>query len=166
MGKPDGHKSGPWFGTFQGAMLCVYEPGVRIELQRVGWRAADAKVEPLAVDPVLRYVDAAGARRTGPIEAFRGTPQNPELLKPYPGRYRREIKGVVIDQPCSEIRNGGRNRNGFTELLFVVKAGDQGFDVPEAWIDYLADGQEYRLRLKWEMAGCGDAMADHEVGTC
>lgn len=158
MDKASGQKS---WGTFQGALLCVHEPGERIELQRAGWRAADATVEPLTVKTVLHYVDAETERRSSGIEAIRGTPQKPEEGEPYPGRYSEKIRGVVIDQPCSEVRETG---HGYTELLFVVEFGKQGFSVPESWIDYLADGQEYRLRLQWRMAACGDVFAESEDG--
>lgn len=163
LAEPPGYKSGSWVGTFAGGLLCAHEPGVRIELQRVGWRARNTTVEPLAVDPVLRHVDEAGEQRTTPIEMILGTPQKPGLgEKPFPGRYRDVIRGVVIDQPCSEVHGG--HEKGFTELLFVVKVGKQGFDVPKAWIDYLADGDEYRLELQWDMLGCGDVIAERGAG--
>lgn len=101
-------------------------------------------------------------RTTTPIIALLGTPQKPSgEKKPLPGRYSDDIAGTEISQPCAQVDGGGQ-RKGFTELLLVVKVGEPGVDVQDAWIDYLADGDEYRLQLGGRMAACGHALAERE----
>lgn len=152
MDEPPSQVPRPWYATFMGNTLCVHEPGVKIELRGAGWRvASDAK--PLAVHAWLRMVDRT-TKPTTPYGALDGTPWKPYSEKPLPGEYTDKLAGRVISQSCAE-----RTHKEFTELLFVVKVGKQGAEVPQAWVDYLADGEPHRLMIRWRMAACGEAIA-------
>lgn len=154
-------QAGPWFGTFGSYVLCVHDPGVNLELRGVGWRAAD-DAQPMEVRTPLRVVDRTTPATT-PIGAVRGTPGNSSGWKQFPGRYDDRIAGRRVTQLCKDPDR----RREFTELLFVLKVAERGADIPEAWIDYTADGEDYRLMIRWRMIGCGSAIEARrdETGT-
>lgn len=152
MAEPDARPN-RWYATYGLGTLCVHEPGARIELQDVGWRAAK-DAPPLELKVMLRQVDTK-TRKVTPVVGVGGTPRKPDDGHPLPGRYIERIAGTRVTQTCSDNHRG---KGGFTELLFVVKVGKGGMHLPVSWIDYLADGEEYRLMLRWEWGACGDAI--------
>lgn len=161
MPEPRSRVPRPWTATFGSYLLCVDEPGARIVLQGVGWRAAD-DASPLKVQTPLRIVDRT-TKSTLPFGAVAGPPWKPYSGNPHPGDYLDNVAGRSITRTCDF------DTKEFTELTFVLEVGEQGADVPEAWVDYLADGEPRRLMIRWRMIGCGDAVAarDDETGaTC
>lgn len=47
---------------------------------------------------------------------------------------------------------------GFTELLFVLRVGDAGGLIDRVWVDYQVGGEEYTLRIEWQMIACGESI--------
>lgn len=166
MDKPRG-AGATWVGGFGSYTLCVRDGGTRIELQRVGWRSAqDAR--PLKVEPWLRFVDRT-TKPTSEFVAVPGLPWKPLGDKPYPGRYSDKIAGEAVTQTCAELNRGRKadsRRRAFTELVFVMKVGEQGGELTQGYIDYLADGEPYRLIIGWKMIMCGSAVTARGEDDC
>lgn len=159
MAKPRG-VGNVWSGGFGSYTLCVHEPGASIELQRVSWRSAkDAR--PRSVAAWLRSVDQT-TEPTGEFVGVGGLPWKPLGQKPYPGRYSDKIAGRAITQTCADLERGRSSdpdhRREFTELVFVMKVGDRGGELVEGYVDYLAEGEPYRLVIGWKMIMCGTAI--------
>lgn len=157
MTDPPGVKS-HWYASFGSYDLCVTEPGARTELTGVTWEAAD-EARPLAVTPWLRMVDRT-TKPTGGFVGVVGLPWKPVEDEPYPGEYTKKIAGTVITQACANLNRDGNPdvEREFTELVLVVKAGKQGADIKRAFVDYVADGDPYRLVINWRMIACGEVI--------
>ncbi len=141
----------PWYGSFGSYMLCSTEPGTRIELQGVSWKAA-ADAPPLAVETWLRSVDRVKKHAIS-VTGITGFPWEPYQGKPVRGDYSDHIAGTVINQDCADLDD-----KKFTELFFVIKTSKAGAHLKRAYVDYLADGEPYRLVINWEMITCGEAI--------
>lgn len=166
MHKPSGVGQ-TWHGGFGSYKLCVHEHGVQIELQKVGWRVA-TDAPPLQVETRLRIVDRT-TKPTTEFIAVDGLPWKPYTTEPYPGTYSDEIAGRKVTQLCSDLKQeheGRPNQPEFTELVFVMKVGEQGGEVAEGYVDYVADGEPYRLVIRWKMIMCGTAIESRGDDDC
>ncbi|MFD5575001.1 hypothetical protein [Streptomyces cadmiisoli] len=152
-------KTHPWAASFGAYYLCSTR-GQDLRIQSVRY---EASLRPLNVSFQLRNIESSAAS----IASARGAP--PDFIDPdrrtrtpRPGTYEPLKPGRRITQTCANVAEGG---NGFTELLFVVTAGEQGAVINRAWIDYTVDGIEARrftLGLHWKMVLCGNRVPDSD----
>jgi hypothetical protein len=75
------------------------------------------------------------------------------------GEFTAELAGTEVDLPCSD---GATEGVEIGELYFVVEAGEGGARVESVTIHYHepGSGQQYALRVPWEMVACGDDVRD------
>ena len=141
-----------WQGSFGGLLLCVtdeesgpvrvdrvrYEFAVPPQISQTWVRTVPERAEqhpgtPNDWAPFYGLLGAPGAFRTATI---RGD------FTPFAG-------GLEVSDPCQQAAVA------FTELVTVLGAGPAGAWSRGVLIDYTADGNEYTLRVRWEMATCG-----------
>lgn len=148
----------PWYATFGSFMLCLQQGHAPITLESVTWDVADDGATPLKVTPWLRHVDKT-TEPAGPASSFIGLPWEVESRggRGLRGTFSERIAGVEITKTCADLdaERKKSNQPEFTELMFVVKTAREGGHLTRAYIDYLADGEPYRLVINWEMVTCG-----------
>lgn len=148
-----------WTGSFGSYLLCLREADTDVELQSVGWEADD-DAPPETVEAWLRLVDSS-TEPTIPFVSKRGYPWDPSPgREAEPGDYTQDIAGHAVTQTCDELERSAspQGRTEFTELVFILTVGEEGGELRNGHIDYLADGQPYRLVIDWKMGMCGSAI--------
>lgn len=143
----------PWTGTFGSYLLCS-TTGEAITVEGIRIRTP---VEPINVEQKLRKVSQK-ARSADPALTYLGgslgaAPDLPDGR--LPGSYQPFEPGVRIEQNCSDL---DRSSASFTELLFVLRVGDAGGLIDRVWVDYQVGGEEYTLRIEWQMIACGESI--------
>jgi len=150
-------RSQRWQGSFGGLLLCVADAGsgpARVE--RVRYEFA---VPPQTSQTWVRTVPERAEQHPGSSNdwaPFYG-------LVGAPGAFRTAtIRGdfspfggdLEVSDPCQKAALA------FTELVTVLETGPAGAWSRGVLIDYTADGNEYTLRVPWEMATCGTRTAE------
>jgi hypothetical protein len=150
----------PWFGTFGGVVLCTPHRDETARIERVRYRI---KVKPLTITPVLRTVSATAPKGVDPmtrtpVSGLLGRPRNlMDPMRRLDGELAPVTEGTEIRSPCT------KGAEGFTELLTVVKFGDNGGWLENVLVDYTVDGDPYTLKVDWEYLGCGKAIEDPDM---
>jgi hypothetical protein len=165
----------PWNATFSSFVLCSTLPEVTIALQRIRVREP---VEALDTTFYLRSVSLADVDKTPPkdrsnLQTFYtalGRPPNfsdaYSTIDAPPGEYSTGIMGTSISDTCDAVEDFSLDvsldrppKSGFTELEVAMKVGAAGGKISKLFIDYLADGQPYTLRVDWAMIACGSQVS-------
>jgi hypothetical protein len=168
-----------WSVTFENFVLCKTERAPDIRLQRVRLDT-DERTAPLRVVPMLRTftlkeVESASQHHRGDYAPYLGAllgepPFNQEYAAGFggAGEYTAHIDGTKISQTCAEtgaaqgaLEGGGVPKTPFAELVFVVRADQDGGTIRRAWLDYTADEQPRSLLINWQMTACGRAVQRH-----
>lgn len=155
----------PWRVSFGHFVLCTTDPEADIVVQDLDH---DATVPPRDVEVYVRHVDPGVVPRRGiasehqPFYSSLGSP--PRFDEPYSdtprppvGTFSEWAGDLRVSQPCSRSRE---RVHGYTELVFVLEVGRRGAQVDGFTLDYVADGEQHRLRVPWTMIGCGDAITE------
>lgn len=141
----------PWYGTFGSFVLCSTQGGT-ITIDDVRYVV---KIVPLSVTPVMRSVPGGqGSQLRAPVLARRGQPGHFESV-PHglAGHLTDNVAGTKISAPCDQPVQAP-----YTELLTVMKLGSKGGWVRESDIDYTYGGEHYRLKVPYDLLGCGTAI--------
>ena len=99
-----------WTGTFGAFVLCLENPGLPVEIERV--RVASS-VEPVTVVPMVRTTSPAELRGLEPrqrkdyLPTYGALGSPPGFTEPYidaavPGAYSKKVRGWRVEQSCHQ----------------------------------------------------------------
>lgn len=141
-----------WRGSFGGLLLCVSdEDSTPVRVNRVRYEFV---VAPKARLTWVRVVPDPAEQHPGPPNSwapFYGLLGGPGAFQTTTirGDFKPFKGGLEVSDPCQA------GALAFTELVTVLETGPTGAWSRAVLIDYTADGDEYTLRVPWEMATCG-----------
>lgn len=149
--------SSPWSGTF-GFVLCT-RTGETAVIDDVSWSAS---LEPISVEVFVRSVDRTQVSRSQrakylPVASTWGSPPNwSEFYGPsdISGDVVPFEPGLTVARECDGPAAAAKQ---FTELMFVLQAGDRGARLSSASVHYTSDGQSFTLPIEVGMVACGSA---------
>lgn len=155
----------PWRVSFGHFVLCTADPDADLVVQDLDYAIT---VPPRHVEVYVRTVEAGVvppgniASKHQPFYSSLGSPPRfkeaySDVDRPPVGTFSEWTGDLRVSQPCSKSRE---RVHGYTELVFVLEVGRRGAQVDGLTLDYVADGEQHRLRVPWTMIGCGDAITE------
>ncbi|MCO1339461.1 hypothetical protein BJH93_11245 [Kocuria polaris] len=143
--------------SFGSGGLCSLRENTKIEIEGVSWAAADP--EPLKVEPWLRIYSSKDESADAFISLL-GPAWESSVISQEDTVYDDDIAGYEITETCEQLEENKRTQ--MTDLFFLVTSGPEGAEVPEAYVDYKANGRSYRLIIDYGMIMCGPAISERE----
>jgi hypothetical protein len=141
-----------WRGSFGAPLLCLKDESAGpARVERVRY---DFRVRPTGSHTWVRTVPDLSDQHPGaPADwaPFSGLVGSPGAFRSavVRGEFARFEEDLMITDPCRE------GAVEFSELVTVLETRDGGAWSSGVLIDYTADGQDYTLRVPWEMVLCG-----------
>ncbi len=141
-------KAGTWWASYGGLQVCTTGPTVTLEDVRL--TGPDT-----AVEQRIFVYRTRGEHYMG----FWGAA--PDWKEPYAsvddpaddvGHYD-PVPGAQVTELCDERRKG----EPWPEVVLVMRTDAEGLATDGYWIDYLADGEHYTVRMPWEITLCDAA---------